>query len=129
MLRIITSISFLFFVVTSSAQVIDIAKDRQSPDRITILNLLREKVKQKLKQDVTFVVRSLTVKNNYAFLKGNLRNVSGGQINFRKTIFKDAVKEGMFGGDEIFALFKKSKSGTWQNLVHAIGPTDVVYAC
>lgn len=108
--------------------IIDLTKNNQSPDRIIILNLLRSKVKPQIKQDVTFVVRSLQIKNNYAFLKGNVRDAKGGKIDFSKTIFKDEEKEGMFDGDPVYALLKKI-NGKWKYLIHAIGPTDVVYAC
>jgi hypothetical protein len=108
--------------------IIDLTKNNQSPDRIIILNFLRSKVKPQIKQDVTFVVRSLQIKNNYAFLKGNVRDAKGGKIDFSKTIFKDEEKEGMFDGDPVYALLKKI-NGKWKYLIHAIGPTDVVYAC
>ncbi len=108
--------------------IIDLTKNNQSPDRIIILNLLRSKVKPQIKQDVTFVVRSLQIKNNYAFLKGNVRDAKGGKFDFSKTIFKDEEKEGMFDGDPVYALLKKV-NGKWKYLIHAIGPTDVVYAC
>ena len=112
----------------SQPGIIDLTKNNQSPDRVMILDLLRTKVKPQIKQDVSFVVRSLQIKNNYAFLKGNVRDAKGGKIDFSKTIFKNDEKEGMFDGDPVYALFKKV-NGKWKYLVHAIGPTDVVYAC
>ena len=112
----------------SQPGIIDLTKNNQSPDRVMILDLLRTKVKPQIKQDVSFVVRSLQINNNYAFLKGNVRDAKGGKIDFSKTIFKNDEKEGMFDGDPVYALFKKV-NGKWKYLVHAIGPTDVVYAC
>lgn len=108
--------------------IIDLTKNKQSPDRMIILNILRNKVKPQIKQDVAFVVRSLQVKDNYAFLKGNVKYADGKEIDFRKTIFKEAFEAGMFDGNSIYALLKKV-NGKWKYLVHAIGPTDVVYAC
>lgn len=123
---------FLFLLVNAECfaqdKIIDITKDRQSADRTIILNILRSKVKPQIKQDVTFVVRSLQIKNNYAFFKGNVKYANGKEIDFRKTIFKDAFEAGMFDGNSIYALWKKV-NGKWKYLVHAIGPTDVVYAC
>ncbi len=119
---------FLLSEYFCMGQVTDITTNKQSPDRSIILNTLRSKVMPQLKQDVTFVVRSLQIKNNYAFLKGNVRDINGGQINFRKTIFKEDVEQGMFDGDPVYALFKKV-NGNWKYLIHAIGPTDVVYSC
>ena len=112
----------------SQQGIIDLTKNNQSPDRLMILDLLRSKVKPQIKQDVSFVVRSLQIKNNYAFLKGNVRDAKGGKIDFSKTIFKNDEKEGMFDGDPVYALFKKVNS-KWKYIIHAIGPTDVVYAC
>ncbi len=68
------------------------------------------------------------MKNNYAFLKGRVKNAQGKEIDFRKTVFKEAVDEGVFDGDDIFALLKKV-NGKWKHVEHAIGPTDVVYVC
>ena len=130
-IKIYFSVFFLLTAINKGfAQqgIIELSKNNQSPDRIIILNLLRSKVRPQIKQDVTFVVRSLQLKNNYAFFKGNVRDSNGGPIDFRKTIFKDAEKEGMFDGDPVYALLKKV-NGKWKYLVHAIGPTDVVYAC
>ena len=109
-------------------KIIDITKDKQSTDRTIILNILRSKVKPQIKQDVTFVVSSLKLKNNYAFLKGNVKYADGKEIDFRKTIFKEDFENGMFDGSSIYALCKKV-NGKWKYLVHAIGPTDVVYTC
>ena len=128
--KTITFFLYLLVIAECSAQhkITDITKDIRSSDRITILNTLRSKVKPQIKQDVTFVVRSLQLKNNYAFLKGNVKYANGKEIDFRKTIFKDAFEEGMFDGNSIYALLKK-ENGKWKYLVHAIGPTDVVYTC
>ena len=128
--KIITCLLLLIVIAQSFAQekIIDIAKDRQSADRAIILNILRHKVKPQIKQDVTFVVHSLQLKNNYAFLKGNVKYADGKEIDFRKTIFKEAFENGMFDGSSIYALCKKV-NGKWKYLVHAIGPTDVVYTC
>ena len=126
----ITCFLFLLVIAQCFAQekIIDITKDRESADRTSILNIVRSKVKPQIKQDVTFVVRSLHIKNGYAFLKGNIKYADGKEIDFSKTIFKDAEKEGMFDGNSIYALCKKV-NGKWKYLVHAVGPTDVVYAC
>lgn len=128
--RSIISCLFLLVIAKCFAQekIIDITKDRQSADRTIILDILRTKVKPQIKQDVTFVVRSLQLKNGYAFLKGNVKYADGKEIDFRKTIFKEDFENGMFDGNSIYALCKKV-NGKWKYLVHAIGPTDVVYTC
>ena len=130
-LKKIVAFSALLLVIArgfAQEKIIDITKDKQSADRTVILDILRSKVKPQIKQDVTFVVRSLQLKNNYAFLKGNVKYADGKEIDFRKTIFKEAFENGMFDGSSIYALCKKV-NGKWKYLVHAIGPTDVVYAC
>ena len=100
----------------------------KSADRNAILDILRQRVKPQIKQDVTFIVRSLQLKNDFAFLKGNVRNAVGREVDFTKTVFKKDVEEGVFDGDAVYALLKKVK-GKWKYLIHAVGPTDVVYAC
>ena len=72
-IKIYISVFFLLTAINKGfAQqgIIELSKNNQSPDRIIILNLLRSKVRPQIKQDVTFVVRSLQLKNNYAFFKG-----------------------------------------------------------
>ena len=127
-MKIIIFFSLLLFSHFNFAQVKDIATDKGSADRTIILNILRIKVKPQIKQDITFVVSSLQVKDNYAFFKGNVRDITGRQIDFRKTVFKERVEAGIFEGDPTFALFKKI-NGKWKYLIHVVGPTDVAYAC
>ncbi len=127
-MKLFVTISFLLLTHFCFAQVIDITNNKQSTDRMNILNTLRSKVKPQIKQDVTFVVRSLQIKDNYAFFKGNVRDINGKQLDFRKTIFKKYVEAEMFDGDPTYALFEK-QNGKWKYLVHVIGPTDVAYAC
>lgn len=64
----------------------------------------------------------------FAFFSGQVKDTGGKDIDFRKTAYKDAVKEGMFDGDGTTALLKKSGS-KWKVLAYAVGPTDVPWGC
>ena len=130
MTRLTVFLLSMILVLTSFAQtkLTDITKNSKSTARTAILNLLRTKVKPQVRQDVKFIVRSLQMKNGFAFLKGEIKDPGGKGIDFRKTVFKEAYEAGMFDGGSIYALVKK-KSGKWTYIDHAIGPTDVVYAC
>lgn len=124
-------IFYLFIIIStysiSTAAQTNISKSNTAL-RQPILNALRNEVKKELKQNVSFVVHSLQMKNNFAFLKGQVKTAVGKDIDFSKTIYRDREADGMFDGDSIYALAKKV-NGKWIYVIHSIGPTDVVYAC
>jgi len=125
----ITLLIALFFVlqVISAQNVVDLTNSK-SVERTHILNALRGTIKTELKQDVKFIVGHLKVKGTHAFLKGELKTTDGKDIDFSKTIYKEAVEEDAFDGGTISALLKKVK-GKWQYIVHVIGPTDLPWGC
>lgn len=128
MKKIFFLVSLFFMMQFIFAQdVVDLSK-ASSKERTAILNALRPKVKKDLKQDVKFVVTHLKMKNNYVFYKGNVKAADGKDIDFSKTIYKEAVEENAFDGDTITGLLKKVK-GKWQYLIHVIGPTDLPWGC
>ena len=107
---------------------IDIGKNMSSANRKPILEALKKKVKPDLKQLPKLVVNNLYVKNGFAFFVGAVKDSTGKDINWSKTIYKEANDEGAFDGEATRALLKKV-SGKWKVLAYAIGPTDVAWAC
>ena len=107
----------------------DLAKDNLSRERIALLNELRVVARKELGQDVKFVVTWLKVYRGFAFIRANVKSASGGDIDFSKIPeYKEAVDADAFDGDGVMALLQKV-AGHWQYITHAIGPTDVAYAC
>lgn len=129
-MKLLPSLFFLliFQIVSAQRKLTDITKDLRSADRVEILSALDKQVVKDLDQKVTIVVSSLRMKDNYAFLKGNVKDGNANNIDFRQTVYKDSVDHGSFKGDEIFALLKKTNC-KWSYLTHVIGPMDTPYNC
>lgn len=96
-----------------------------SPERAALMDTLRPVVAKDLEQKVIFVVDLLRVQGNWAFLRGKPRRPTGGRIDYRKTKYREAVKEGAFD-DNVHALFQKT-GGVWKVVTWGIGATDVPY--
>ena len=105
-----------------------LTKNFTSPERKAILEAVKQKLRPDLNLFPKMVVESLVLKNGFAFFKGRVKNPDGQDIDFLKTTYKQALKDGVFDGDGTMALLKKSVSG-WKVLAYAIGPTDVAWAC
>lgn len=106
----------------------DLTKDLQSAERKAILQAIKVAVKPDLKLVPKLVVRKLTVKGGFAFFQGSVKNETGGEIDFRKTAYKEYVESGIFDGDGTTVLLKKTAGG-WKALTFTIGPTDVPWGC
>lgn len=129
MKRFIAFVVFAFpFMVSAQKTKQDLSKDIASTDRKEILEAIKTRLQPDLKLKPKLVVRSIWVKNGFAYFIGNAKDSRGKEINFRKTAFKDAVEAGVFDGDNTNALLKKSGS-KWKVLTYAIGPSDVPWGC
>ena len=98
---------------------------KNSAERAAILNALRAPVAKELKQPVSFVANEFKVQGSWAFFSGEPQNASGGEINWRKTAYREMIDAGVFGGG-LFALLKKSV-GKWRVVTYQIGCSDVCY--
>lgn len=118
----------LFFAGFAQKTKQDLTKDFASADRKEIIEVLKQKLKPDLKQKPKMVVEKMVLKNGFAFFMGRVKDSTGKDIDFRKTVYKEYVKEGIFDGDGTVALLKKIKS-RWKVLTYVIGPTDVPWVC
>lgn len=100
--------------------------EKGSAERKQILDVLRVPVERQLKQKVVFVADDFRVQGNWAFVGGRPQSPSGGDPDYRGTIYYEAQNEGAFDNN-FFALFKKT-GGKWRVVKYAIGCTDVCYA-
>jgi hypothetical protein len=117
--------ALLIFIVSGEAQSV-YTPERSSPERRAILDALRVPVEKELKQKIVFVVDDLKVQKGWAFAAGTPQGASGGEPNYRGTIYWEAKRDGMFDNN-FFALLRKT-GGKWRVVTHAIGCTDVCYA-
>lgn len=121
---------FLAFFFAGFAQKAkkDLTKDLTSPERKAALEALKKALQPDLKLTPKLVVKKLVTKEGFAYFVGRVKNSSGGEIDFTKTAYKEAVKEGVFDGDATNALLKKTARG-WKVLAFVVGPTDVAWSC
>lgn len=117
---------FCAFAYSGTTQ--DLAKNLASPDRKAILDVLKQKLQPALKQKPKMVVEKLVLKSGFAFFRGRAKDSTGKDIDFTKTVYKGAVKDGVFEGDGTAALLQKT-GGQWKLLTYVIGPTDVAWVC
>jgi len=94
-----------------------------TPERKAILDALRIPVEAKLKQPVVFKVDGISVKEGWAFVQGQPLRPDGRQLDYSKTPYAQAVKDGLFGYD-VDALLR-FKGGVWTVVKYYIGATDV----
>ena len=96
------------------------------PLRKTLFNVMRPAFEKELKQKVIFGVREIRVYQNWAFLQGQPYQPDQSPINYKKTRYQEAIREGFFGGE--YAALLHKVNGQWKLVTYNIGHTDVVYA-
>lgn len=96
-----------------------------SAERSALLDSLRSAVQKELKKPVIFKVEQLKVQGAWAFLRGAPLQPNGKKMNYRGTLYQEAIEQGMFD-DWICALFQK-RQGRWRTVTYALGATDVPY--
>lgn len=118
--------AILLLVFAASAYAQTVEPKLGSPMRKAILDSVRRPVETDLKQRMRFTVDRIKVSGNWAFIGGSLKTLTGGEPNFRKTKYRDAVAAGAFDNN-VFSILRKT-NGTWKVVTYAIGCTDVCYA-
>ncbi|MBS1809086.1 MAG: hypothetical protein JST84_13060 [Acidobacteria bacterium] len=93
------------------------------PVRKAILDSLRKPVEKELRQSVKFKVDHFKVQGDWAFLRGVPQQPDGKPIDYRKTPYQQAIKDGVF--DDWFCALLQKRKGVWQVVQYAIGATDV----
>ncbi|HVK03781.1 MAG TPA: hypothetical protein VM490_09910 [Armatimonadaceae bacterium] len=96
-----------------------------SAERKALMDALRVPIEKKLKRPVIFKVDVLKVQGNWAFLRGAPLQKNGKPMDYRGTVYAEAIKEGAFD-DSVCALFKRER-GKWKLVTHALGNTDVAW--
>ena len=99
--------------------------EKGSPERKAILDALRVPVEKKLKQPVIFKIDHFKVQNGWAFLLAAPQRADGGQIDYKGTVYQDAVDAGAFDNGLVALLH--NVNGKWKLVQYVIGATDVPY--
>ena len=113
----------------SFAQTAAVVRDIGKTDalRKRLLDALRTPIEKDLGQEVQFVVRTLRVQGDWAFVVAQPQTRTGAAIDYAKTRYAEAIAEGLFDGGTVFALLKGER-GQWKTTAFVVGPTDVAYA-
>ncbi len=93
-----------------------------SPLRQTILEALRVPVQKDLKQKLVFRVDLLSVKDSWAYFRGQARKPDGSPIDYRRTKYWKQIQLGMF--DDWLCALLKLQDGKWRVVEFLIGHTD-----
>lgn len=94
-----------------------------SSERKAIMDALRRSVTPSVKQPVVFKTQWIRSNGSVAFLWGTPQRPDGRPLDYRKTVYADAQREGMFD-DGVYGLFRK-RNGRWRTEEWQIGMTDV----
>lgn len=95
-----------------------------SPLRVALMDAVRTAVEPELEQHVVFKIDQLKVKNGWAFMRGVPQLPDGGAVDYKKTKYQAAIREGMFDNN-ICALIHKKTNGEWWVVEFKLGSTDV----
>lgn len=93
------------------------------PIRKAILDALRKPIEKELRQSVKFKVDHFKVQGDWAFLRGVPQQPNGSPIDYRKTPYQRAIKDGAF--DDGFCALLQKRKGVWHVVQYVIGATDV----
>lgn len=120
----------LSLAMTSShaAQPGPVAKEvpPESPDYAAIVTSLEHVLAGELAQPVRLETSSVRLGGDFAFVAAKVVQPDGNAIDFRKTVYLDAITSGLFDGPYLWALLGQT-DGHWSVLEHDIGPTDAYF--
>lgn len=95
--------------------------------RKAVLDGLRPKIEKDLNQKVVFKVREMRVYGDWAYVSAQPVQPNLKVIDFTKTRYKENIDQGVFDGDSLYALLKRSNK-KWITKDFIIGPTDVYWS-
>lgn len=96
-----------------------------SAERAAIMDTLRPAVEAEMRGPVEFVVTTIRVTPNWAFVQVEPQRPGGGVIDPEETGF--AGDADMMDGLTVYGLMG-FQAGRWNLIDHMVGPTDVGYA-
>jgi hypothetical protein len=102
-----------------------VVPERGTALRGEVLNAVRPVVERETGGPVIFVVGTLNVMGDWAYVDADPQRPGGKPIDWRKTRFRRAYEADMFSG-LVMALLRR-KDGVWTVVDHVVGPTDVYW--
>lgn len=96
------------------------------PQRRLLLDTIRPGVEDRIGQPVQFMVDTLKIHGDWAFYGGRIQQPNGRPIDFSRTPYAEALREGAFDGPTTYALLQRV-GGRWRLVDFVVGPTDVYY--
>lgn len=96
-----------------------------SAERKAILTALQAPVEKQLNQPVVFEVQHIAADGSWAFASGRPTRADGSKIDYSKTPYAQAYRQGAFGDD--FSGLLHQVSGSWKVIAYHVGATDVVW--
>ena len=96
-----------------------------SPERTAILNGLRPMVTSEVGAPIEFVVGTIRVVGEWAFVEAKPQRPGGGEIFYSYTRYQTAWDAGAFD-DSVTALLRETPAG-WLVYEYNLGATDVVW--
>lgn len=124
---IVTTVATVALLGTMTTAQSAEAIGRSNPLRKVLLDSLRPNIENELGVNVQFVVDTLQVDGDWAFMAGTVQNTDGSPIDFSQTPYADAEAEGMFDGPTVRAILSQQGDEWWVE-AYSIGATDVVEA-
>ena len=114
----------LLGIGSAAAQAI-VSPPKGTPLRAEVLNALRPAVEKETGGKVIFVVHTLNVMGEWAYVDADPRRPNSSKIDWRQTKFREAYDADAFSG-LVLALLRK-QDDNWKVAEIAIGPTDVAW--
>lgn len=96
-----------------------------SEERKQILQEAHAPAEQALGQPLSFVVNTLNVSGDWAFLYARMQTAGGAPVNYIGTKFAEAASQG--GQSDVYAALLHRTDGHWKVVESSVGPTDPVW--
>lgn len=116
---VVTLLSALVIHGVANDAVAQTCHTAQGTERRAVLNAARPPVQRDLKQPVEFVVHTIRVCDNWAFVIADMQKSGGSQIDWSNTVCSGDVSH------LVGALLNRSAGKAWVVKTYALCPTDV----
>jgi len=97
---------------------------RGDPLRKQVLDSIRPRIEVEVRAKVQFVVETMNLQEDWAFVVVTPQHVNGAPIDIAQTRFADDA--GFMDGLTDYSLLK-FQNNRWNEIAHVTGPTDVAY--
>ncbi len=95
--------------------------------RKDICNAFRVPMKREVNgQKIVFVIHTLNVMGDYAFISCSLQLANGKQVNWKNSKYRKDIEDGVFDNNAA-GLLRRNARGKWTVLESSLGSTDVAW--